>query len=144
MIKIALAVVVHQPLEQVFNYVTDLINSPNWMTQVTESEKVTTGSIGIGTVYRQNLDFLGAIHPTKFTITEYEPNKNFSYEYETSVFSSRDNYTFEEVDLGTRLTVRQQMQFGGVYRLSEGMVKSRVQDEMVANLKSLKKVMELN
>ena len=45
------SIVIDRPVEQVFAYVTNVVNDPTWHTDVVEARQASDGPIGVGTVW---------------------------------------------------------------------------------------------
>ncbi len=56
------SVLIDQPLEEVFAYITDVNNNSLWQSSTLETEQTSEGPIGVGTTYRSVSKFLGPTH----------------------------------------------------------------------------------
>lgn len=63
--------IIGRPINEVFRFVADFENMPKWNYYVVEVNKVTSGPIGIGTVFRQ----VRKTDTQKYKIVEFEPNR---------------------------------------------------------------------
>ena len=141
MFTIGLAITINKPVDEVFTFVSDMLNGPAWL-GTTKSEKVTDGPIGVGTRYDQQMEIMGKNETLKFEYLEYEPPTYFSYKYTSSFFTSEDEYELEAVDSGTRLVYKAQMEFSGMARFGSGFIEKGVKKQQTDNLKKLKAVLE--
>ena len=69
------SVVIERPVEEVWAYLNDCSHDPEWMSMITETEKLTDGPVGVGTIQRSAAKLLGRRIDTTFEITEHEPNR---------------------------------------------------------------------
>ena len=141
MVNIGLAITINQPVEKVFEFVSDMRNGPAWL-GTSKSEKVSDGPIGVGTRYNQEMEIMGKNETLKFEYLEFDPPTSFAYKYYSSFFKSDDTYEFEAVEGGTRLVYKSQMEFSGVARFGAGFVEKGVKKQQTENLKKLKAVVE--
>jgi len=52
MTKVEHSVVINRPIEEVFSYVTDIGNWPQWNSGMLEGEHTSEGSMAVGTTFR--------------------------------------------------------------------------------------------
>ena len=53
MVQFSNTVEIARPRSEVFAYLADLEHTPEWNWAITETRKVTSGPVGVGTVYQQ-------------------------------------------------------------------------------------------
>jgi uncharacterized protein YndB with AHSA1/START domain len=143
MITIGLAITINQPVERVFEFVSDMRNGPAWL-GTSKSEKVSVGPIGVGSRFDQQMEIMGKNETLKFEYLEFEPPTYFSYKYSSSFFTSEDGYEFEAVEGGTRLVYKSEMEFSGMARFGSGFIEKGVKKQQTDNLKKLKQALEQN
>lgn len=59
MIKIEHSVIISRPVKDVFTYVTEVENEPQWIGEVVEVNKTSDGPMGVGSTYDNIVHFLG-------------------------------------------------------------------------------------
>ncbi len=100
------SVIIERPPEDVFAYVTDPQNLPEWGNVIREVRKETEGSPRVGKRYTVDAAFLGRRWEQSFEVTVYEPPRHYSDRNMSGAFHDEHAYTFEEAGGGgTRLTV---------------------------------------
>ena len=73
-------VLVHAPLQSVFDYVSDLARHPEWSGGELKIEAVTSGSVAVGKEYLSRGEVAGQKdRPNRVRITEYEPPHKFGF-----------------------------------------------------------------
>src|SRR5215208_6951492 len=110
---------INRPLKEVFDYVSDVGNYPEWMAHALEVLKDTEGPP------QQNDRFIVAIKSVGGPI----PNQRWES-------------TFQEVPTGTRLMRAVEAEPGGLLKLLEPLQKRAVKRQLRKDLKTLKDVLE--
>lgn len=64
-----------RPAEEVFSFVADVENNPEWQSGMTSCEWTTPPPIRVGSTYRQTASFLGRPVISTFEVTEFEPDR---------------------------------------------------------------------
>ncbi len=92
-----------RPVEEVYSYVTDLRNDPQWWAGVSRCVRL-AGEGGVGTRYQLEARLLGMTVPTQIDVTHAEPPHSM-----TIVADGRLPYTarygFSPTGKGTRLAI---------------------------------------
>jgi uncharacterized protein YndB with AHSA1/START domain len=103
MAAVGAQIVIGRPIAEVYDYVTDLRNDPNWWSGVTRSERV-AGDGGVGTRYKLEAKLLGVKVPTQIDVTEADRPHAM-----TIVAKGRlpyvGRYTFTPSASGTRVAI---------------------------------------
>lgn len=85
-----------RPAAEVFNFMADMRNAPSWDPGVASAEKTSDGPVGLGTVYRVNVIFLGRTMPLDYRVADYEPTREVVLRAENSYIISSDWITVSE------------------------------------------------
>jgi len=73
-------VLVHAPLQTVFDYVSDLTKHPEWSGGQLKIQAVTSGPIAVGKEYFSKGEVgLEKERPNQLQVTEYEPPRKFGF-----------------------------------------------------------------
>jgi uncharacterized membrane protein len=95
--------VIGRPIVEVYDYVTDLRNDPNWWSGVTRSVRV-AGDGGVGTRYQLEAKLLGVAVPTQIDVVEADRPHLMKIVAEGKLpYVGR--YTFTSTAEGTRLVI---------------------------------------
>jgi len=78
MSQIEMVVEIERPLEQVFDYLSDLRNMTGWAQGIVEAEQVTPQGVGPGTVYRIVGLLAGRRVASAIKIMHYEPRRMYT------------------------------------------------------------------
>src|SRR5450755_560807 len=141
MIKEERTVVIDRPIGEVFAYVTDQTNTPNWQASLVDVQRTTAGPIGVGTKHTFVRNFIGRRMEADNEYVAYEPNRLVTFRT-TSGPSLVASYLFDAVPDGTRLTSRVELQGAGLFGLLEPVIGAGLRREMKAALPALKALLE--
>jgi len=135
-------ITINRPVEEVFAYVSDLQNGPQWQNGLLEVRRTSQGPLGIGTQYTSVRKFMGRKLESGIEFVTYEPNKKIAFKSISGTSPFEQSFIFESTVEGTRLTTRLELQTGGLMGLAEPLIASGVKREMVANFGDLKDMLE--
>jgi hypothetical protein len=133
-----------RPLDEVFDYVADVGNYPEWMDHTLEVRKDT-----LGPPQEESDGFIVAIKSvgrrfeTPYVRTAYEPNRQYTDRAVGGPIPDQQwDYTFEEISVGTRLTRAVEAEPGGILKLLEPLQKRAVKRQLGKDLETLKNLLE--
>ena len=134
------SIMIEKPVEEVWNFLTDLTNNgPKFQPGLIEMRQTSSGPVGVGTTFqskRTNGTFL-------FRITEYEPNRRLTIEFTSGAISgSRYVSNLENMGGKTKLTLTAEPKLGGFYRLLGPFVIRNIKKENETALNNLKRILE--
>ena len=107
MLRIVVSVVINRPLQEVWDFFTDLRNSPRWTRSGSELRQTSDGALGLGATIESRRRVLGRfeIKSQAILVTEYEPKRALSYAAKIPLLRGVGaRLTFEPAEEGTRLT----------------------------------------
>ncbi len=134
---------INRPLEEVFNYVSDVGNYPEWMAHALEVRKDTPGPPQQGDRFIVAIKSIGRRFETPYERTSYEPNRRYTDRATGGpVPNQRWACAFQEVPGGTRLTRAVDAEPGGLLKLLEPLQKRAAERQLRRDLKTLKDVLE--
>lgn len=139
MFNIAHTVEIDHPIEQVFAYVTDRANLPQWFSAVRSATQQGPNRIGTKTTITAQL--LGYEVTSANEVVEYELNHTFAIKadepfpvYEREIFTQRGG--------GTRIDYQGTIQTRGVYKVVAPLLHWMLKRQLVASYKRLKVLLE--
>ena len=136
------SLVINQPAERVFAFVTQFENRPQWCQGTVESKQTSSGAVGIGTTFREVFQlFLGRKGQADYKITEYEPNKRLVFVSTSGMIHAKETLSLEAVTDGTRITQKTDAEFNR-FKLIEPLFKGMGERMLLANLTKLKNELE--
>lgn len=141
MIKFTNTIDIERPPEEVFDYVSDLANTPEWNWAIADTVKTSTGPIGEGATYQQTRRV-----PEQTTehlqISVLEPPHRLQVDGTLARHPARLNYQFTPYQGGTRLTNQVELESQGVARLLAPVLTGRIEAAVADNLAQLKHHLE--
>jgi uncharacterized protein YndB with AHSA1/START domain len=130
-------IVIDRPVEEVFTYLSNPENHPQWEKVVVESKLMTNGPMRVGSKFKEQVKLMGPPIEVVCTITEYEYPRVVAFRSDTS---SKIQYEarihLEPVGNSTRLTFKGTNQFGGVWKLLEPILGGEMKKELEEALKN--------
>jgi uncharacterized protein YndB with AHSA1/START domain len=133
MVSIEKSITIKRPVEEVFAYVSDAQNGPNWQNGLVEARQMTEGPLGVGTQFTDVRKFTGGKSESVIQCITYEPNKKVVFKTISGSWPLEDTFLFESITEGTRLTDRLEIQTSGLKRLVEPLIASGLRHDMDTN-----------
>jgi uncharacterized protein YndB with AHSA1/START domain len=140
-------IVINQPVEKVFDYVSNPANLPEWQgppTEIRDLQQTTPGQLREGHWFTTVLRFLGRRYETPTEVSAYEPNRRLSYRGTGGPVSTQMTFAFEEVPGGTRFTHSQEVEPGGFFGLAESLFEIEAKRQLRNDLQTLQNLLEAN
>jgi hypothetical protein len=126
---------------EVFGFLAAFENVPLWNYAISETQKISSGPVGVGSRYRQTRTIPSRSEET-FELTEFELDRKLSIRGPLGPFRAEVTYLLAPVENGTSLTNTMDLQPSGPLRLIAPLAASRVKSAVAANLGTLKQVLE--
>ncbi len=137
------SVEIDRPVEEVFSYVANPENLPEWSSIVLEVRKETQGEPKEGERFSSVGKFLGRRFETPFEVVSYEPPRRSSHRSTGGPFEQEWTRIFEEAaGGGTRLTQVVEGEPGGFFRLAGPILEMAGRRQFRADLGTLKDLLE--
>lgn len=141
MITFTNTVSIDRPAADIYAYLRDLENVPEWNWAITETTKTTHGPIAVGTRYRQTRTIPQPASET-LEITTLNPNVHIEIQGTLAALAARVRYDLTEVDGGTTVANTVNLEPHGPLRLAGPVLRSRIKKAVAANLNDLKARLE--
>lgn len=142
MIRIEHELVVDRPLEDVFAYVTDPANVPEWQSGVLETTKEPEERLRAGTRWREVRTFLGRRMEGTLEATAYEPGAEFSLRALSGPLPFEVRHLFERAGGATRIRVVAEGEPAGFARFGQRFVARAAERQLKGDFARLKRVLE--
>jgi uncharacterized protein YndB with AHSA1/START domain len=140
MAKVEFSTTINRPLEEVFAYVSNSANNPQWVSVFIEVVKTSPGAIGVGTTWHDVGKLLGRRLESEGVVTEYEENRVYARKVTSGPFPAQLRAVFRPTDDGTRVNFTSEAELGGFFKMAEALVERMLRRQLetdVANLKDL-------
>ena len=137
------SVEIDRPVEEVFTYVSDVANYPQWMAHVLEVRKQCPGRPEQGAGFVVAIKSVGRRFETPYERTSYEAGRRYTDRAVGGpIPDQRWHSAFEEVPAGTRFTRAVDVESRGVLRLLEPLQKRAAGRQLKKDLQTLKEIVE--
>jgi quercetin dioxygenase-like cupin family protein len=132
---------IDRPAQEVFGYIENYDNDAQWR-KVVSMGQTPSGKTGVGTVTREEIDFMGQRYVTVATITRHEPGRLLVWEASESAFPIAGWRVVEAENGGTRFTEVVTAQMSGANRLFAPLMVRALRKQMEAEVAVLKRLLE--
>jgi len=128
-----------RPIEEVFDYVADARNEPNWLPGAERVEKTTPGPVGLGTTFEGVYARAGRV---SLEIVEFDRPRRLTFRARSRIVRFDDAVSLTEQDGGTHLNARMDAQPVGVMRLFAPLIAGTMKKQFAANWDTLRDALE--
>jgi uncharacterized membrane protein len=135
-------IIINRPIEEIFNYVTDVNNAAKWQSGIIEAKATSNSVIGIGTTYQYIVQVMGRKIETEGEVTAHEPHSRYAWKSTKGPFPLSGGTTFEETSAGVSVTDTVEAEPGGFFKLAEPLMVKQQQSQMKKDLAALKQLLE--
>jgi carbon monoxide dehydrogenase subunit G len=142
MIDIDHSVTIDRPLEEVWDFVSDPANNPQWQSGVIQSDQSPIGPIGVGTRVRIVRRLMGQRMELVLETTEFAPYEKFAFKSLSGPLDVSGFLAVAATDTGTEVTYRGTGKAAGVLGLGETIIAGLVNKQISDDLKALKALLE--
>ena len=140
MIRVEVSTEVKRPVKEVFDYVDDVANLPEWNSLVEEA-KASETPIRVGTKITQRARFLGRKIDAVALVTERVPNQRVASKTDKP-FPFTITTRFESAGDGTKVTQVLEGEPGGFFKVGEPILPRIIKKQAQAQLDTLKELLE--
>ena len=143
MFKTRISVSINRSQQDVFDYVTDPANDAKWQGSTESSQWTSEGPYGVGSTQDSVIKFLGRKIESTAEITIWEPPNTYGFKVIKGPIPFQGVLGFDSTgESETELTADFEAEFGGFFKLAEGLVGKQLNKEMDTNLGALKLLLE--
>ena len=132
-----LEVRIDRPVADVFAYLTDVRNVPEWQESALSAEWIEEGKR-----FRERRSFLGRTAELELEVSEFEQDRRFDVRTVKAPVPLEIHHTFAAVDGGTRLQLTAEAKLAGALRFAGSMAKLQAERQFRNDLQRLKDVLE--
>ncbi len=110
-------ILIHRPVDEVFDFVADEHNEPRFNPQMRRAEQTSAGPIGVGTTFRAESMSRGRPVEMTITFTDYERPRRLTSSTHLSTMDIQGTLTFDPVPQGTRMRWSWELEPQGMLKL---------------------------
>ena len=138
MIKIERTITIHRPVEEVFTYVSDIANGPQYISGQREAHVTSSGPMGIGTTFATSGNLVR--RAAMCEVIEYEPNRRLAWKAKSGARATT-TWRFQPSGPSTRLTFTRVANAHGISRLAESLLQGVANGKVDQDLGALKELL---
>lgn len=143
MIDVTTRVEIARPAQEVFDFVADQTNAPQWQTDLREVRRLTDGPIGIGSEHEFVRTFAGRRFASRNRFVAYEPGRYVRFEIPSGWITGTASYRTETAtSAGTLLTSRMEFHVHGPLVLLEPVLSRLLAKDSRRDEQRLKSLLE--
>ncbi len=136
------AVVIARPRDEVFRFIEDARNRPQWDDSVDSEELTSPEPIGVGTTIRTKLRSMGREYQYDWRVVEHQPPSHMTIESTAGPFPTTLVFHVREHDAGSLVEFSVTGRPGGTLRLLQPMIARNTQQNLNRGFPRLKAVLE--
>lgn len=141
MIEFANTLVIDRPAKEVYDYLADLENTPDWNWAIAETKRVSGGRSEVGARFRQ-VRSVPRPDVEMLELTGLDPHTRIEVQGTLARMEATLEYMLAPTEHGTELTNRVYLEPTGMARLVGTALSGRVQASVADNLGELKNLLE--
>jgi len=135
------SVIINQPVNKVFDFVTNLDNNAKWQSDILELAMTSEGRFELGSTYRCVNRFMGKRIETEGVITDYVPDQTCSFRITSGSVTGESNFFFEAVDGATKFTTTADLDLR-YFKLGKIIVRHKIYKQLKNDMLHLKRILE--
>lgn len=142
MIRIEESIDVAREPATIYELLSAVERYPEWLPGVTAAEQTSPGPVAEGTTFQLRL--VGPTGPivAEGVVVAAEAPRRLALRGQAPQGRVEGELDLESGDAGTKLTVRMQVELGGMYRFAEGLVAGELRRSMPGNLARIRERLE--
>ena len=143
MIQIEISTQIDRPRDEVFDFLTNVANMPNWQSGVIESKPLTPGAMHVGAQFAETAKVALWKLNTICTVSDLKANERFAFVAKSDgPLDYEGRFELHPVAGGTRLTLSGSARLKGAWRLLQPLLASDLRKETRAELETIKRLVE--
>jgi carbon monoxide dehydrogenase subunit G len=143
MVRFELSVDIDRPIHEVWEYLIEPENVPEWQSSAVSSHKISEGPIAVGTHLEDERRFLGRRARSEVEVTEFEPERLFTLHGISGPVRFTVRHRLSDERGRTRLDVEAEADPGhGISRLARPMIERAAAHELKGDFARLKAILE--
>ena len=135
------SVLINQPVDKVFAYITDVRNHTAWQAGILSAQVTPAGPVALGSIYHYTTEVMGRRYESQTQVSAFEPNKKWATKTVGVPRPVETVYLFEPAGNTTKLTISMDLT-GGYPAAAEGAVRAQMQKSFDEQVLRIKKIVE--
>lgn len=136
------SIIINRPQQDVFDFVSNPANDSQWQSTTDSGKWTSEDSIGVGATQRSVGRFLGRKLETTSEVTAWDAPNHYAIKSVGGPMPFEFSMKLATVENGTELSVYGKAEFGGFFKLAEGVVAKQAEKQFETDMEALKLVLE--
>ncbi len=142
MINLNGSTMICRPVKQVFDFVSAPENDFQWQYGTLAAARLSDGADRLGSFFRTIGHLLGQRLQGIFEVTEYEPNRKYTFRSISGPFHLQTSYSFEIASGCTKISIVTQANADTIFDMNEHLLERKMKKQLRENLALLKGLLE--
>lgn len=142
MINLNVSTIIHEPIKQVFDFVSAPENDVKWQYGTLMAARLPDGVDKLGSFFRSIGHLVGRRNQGLFEVTEYELNSKYSVRSLSGPLHLQTSYSFESVRGSTKISISTQASADNSFQINELLMERKMKKQLKENLRLLKDLLE--
>jgi len=142
MVHFELSIEIDRPVHDVWEYLIEPENVPEWQSSAVSSHQVSEKPIGLGARLRDERRFMGRRATSDVEVSEFEPERLFTLHGLSGPVRFTVRHRLSENGRGTKLDVEAEADPGGIGRLMRPVIERAAEHELKGDFARLKEILE--
>jgi uncharacterized membrane protein len=142
MLDVTQSVTIAQPVQVVYDLITDVEATPRWSSAIVQIVRDSSGPLVVGDTFTEEATLLGRVLRTVKSVTELEPGAVYAEEARGGVLPHAVRITLRTAGKGTLLTFRLTGNPGRAAKLYGPLLGRALRAQISADLTSMKRLLE--
>jgi len=143
MINIISSTHIYQPIKKVFEFISNPENDFQWQYGTLASTPLSENIAALGACFQTIGNFMGHRIQSTFEVTEFDPNKKYSFKSLSGPLQSFTTYTLTLASGYTQLNLLTQANVVNFVELNENILEKKLKKQLKENLAMLKSILEV-
>jgi uncharacterized protein YndB with AHSA1/START domain len=140
--RVEASVSIDRPVEEVFAFVRNPVNHPQWETAQFDVEQTSEGPVDVGATFRGGIRLLGLPITWRAECLAYETDRGLEFDVNAGGLRLWEMLTLEPTGVGTRFTIVYEGKLRGLFRLATPLAVPMFQRQVERDLANLREVLE--
>ena len=143
MFQVSITRFINRPIEEVFEFIADNENDPQWCVPVLTTDRTHGEQPGPDTRYVFTSDAGFFTARGEINILEFKPPNLISWKMKSTINTSEGRYVLDEKDGGTQITETATLHPKWYFKLAESRMKAEIEKSLNKQLDNLKELLEV-
>ncbi len=140
--RVEIQIVIERPVEDVFAYITNFENNPQWQNGMVSCTFTSEPPVGEGSRYTQVAEFALRRIESKFVVTKFVPNERVEFETTESTFPIQVVRAVKPISNGTQVEAIISGKPSGLIKLFAPLTNWMMRRSIQADYQRLKELLE--